>query len=301
MPQLLLDKADILFLPNHLAPFWPGGPPVVTTIFDLAFLKFPNYFPRRSRQTLKRNTQHAVHRASLVLTISEATRQDILATYGVSPEKVAVTHCGVDTVRFRPLIDPGAIEEVRRRYRLPNNFFLYVGALQPRKNLLGLLEAYTLARRAGCSWPLVIAGPRAWLWEETMRKIQETEGAIYLDYVPADDLPAIYALAGAFLYVPFYEGFGLPVLEAMACGTPVITSNVSALPEVAGDAALLVDPYDIPAVARAIWDVHGDPVLRQRMREKGLSRSREFSWENTARETLRLLEAARGGNKGEGA
>ncbi len=291
MPRLLLKKPDVLFLPNHLAPWWPGGPPVVTTVFDLAVLKFPDHFPRRLRRTLERNTGHAVRRADLVLTISEATRRDIIDIYALSPEKVAVTYCGIDRRCFHTLGEAGSAERVRRRYGLPEVYFLYVGALQPRKNLVGLLEAYRLARKKGCAWPLVIAGPRAWLWEETLRKMQETAGVLYLDYVPAEDLPALYSLATAFVYVPFYEGFGLPVLEAMACGTPVITSNVSSLPEVAGDAAYLVDPYDVTAIARAMEEVSTDLELRQRLREKGLARAREFSWERAARETLRLLEA----------
>ncbi|MQL52259.1 glycosyltransferase [Desulfofundulus thermobenzoicus] len=289
LPRLLRDRPHILFL-HHLAPLLLTPFPVVTTVFDLAFLHFPDHFPRRSRFTLKRNTAHAVRRAERVITISEATKRDLLEIYGIPPEKVSVTYPGVDQYHFKPCVDSGTFESVRQRYRLPEHFFLYVGALQPRKNLIRLLTAYTTARSRGIEWPLVVAGPRAWLYEDIVAALDATPGVRYLDYVPFADLPVLYSLAGAFVYIPLYEGFGLPVLEAMACGTPVITSSVSSLPEVAGDAAVLVDPYDTEAIATALQRMAEDEELQRALREKGLARAREFSWERCARETLGVFE-----------
>ncbi len=290
LPCVLRERPSILFLPNHVAPLLPTPFPVVTTIFDLAFLRFPEHFPRRARSTLKRNTAHAVHRADRVITISEATMRDLLKTYGLPAQKVVVTYPGVDHNIFKPCVEPSALQAVRERYGLPEAFFLYVGALQPRKNLRRLLQAYAMARSRGLEWSLVVAGPRTWLYEDIVAALKVTPGVRYLDYVPFADLPVLYNLAGAFVYVPLYEGFGLPVLEAMACGTPVITSNVSSLPEVAGDAAALVDPYDTEAIAWVLQQLAGDEELRRTMREKGLARAKSFSWERCARETLSVFE-----------
>jgi len=214
---------------------------------------------------------------------------------------------------FQPVRDEEAIEAVKARYGIAGDYVLFVGTLQPRKNLIRLIEAFspsTRLRRAQSSrsgrrlsnpqspisnLQLVIAGKKGWLYEEIFQQVEELElegKVVFTGYVVAGDLPALLSGAGLFVFPSLYEGFGLPVLEAMACGTPVICSNASSLPEVAGDAALLVDPLDVEGLAAAMERVLGDEALRAELIERGFERARKFSWERCARETLDVLERA---------
>jgi len=194
--------------------------------------------------------------------------------------------------RFRPM-EAVDIEPILREYSVETPYILYVGALESRKNLPRLLEAYTLLRQWSTGWRLVIVGARKWKSSpifETVQRLQLESHVTFTGYVADEHLPALYAGADLFAFPSLYEGFGLPVLEAMACGTPVVTSNSSSLPEVAGDAALLVDPYNVDEIAAAMRRILEDTNLAQELRMHGLARAAQFTWERTARETIEVYE-----------
>jgi glycosyltransferase involved in cell wall biosynthesis len=209
----------------------------------------------------------------------------------VSPEKVEVIYCGVDKA-FRPFPER-KVASFRQQRGLPEKIILFVGTIEPRKNLARLVEAYSHLRDR--SVKLVIGGARGWLYEEVFARVEELEltgDVLFPGYIPPDELPLWYNVAELFVYPSLYEGFGLPPLEAMACGTPVITSNVSSLPEVVGEAGLTVDPMDSEGLAETINQMLDDGALRQSMRERGLARASRFSWTKAARETVRVYRRA---------
>ncbi|HZS08587.1 MAG TPA: glycosyltransferase family 1 protein [Blastocatellia bacterium] len=294
--ELRRRTVDVLHVQYTAPPFCPA--PVVATIHDLAFEHLPETFTRRGKMQLRLTVRRTARRAARIITVSEFSRQDIIRTYRVAPEKVAVTHNGVES-RFtsRPQShneDAG----VRRRFGIGRDFLLAVGSLQPRKNLVRLLRAYARLRatRHDFTHQLVIAGRRLWLADGIFAEIERqpwAQDVIVTDYVADDELPGLYRAAAALVYPSLFEGFGLPPLEAMACGTPVVTSDTSSLPEVVGNAALLVDPCDEMALAEAMIAITADERLRVRLREDGLERARHFTWRAAAEKTLRLyMEAA---------
>lgn len=268
--------------------------PQVTVVHDLLPLVFPDEYPRQ--QHFFRYLVPSLLRVSrLVVADSENTRRDIIRSYGISPEKIHTVHIGCDRGRFRP-------EATRAARTRPNSerYILYVGNLFPHKNLGRLLEAFSVvAGRHACK--LVVAGaqdPRYYPALKARAVALALEGrVVFLDYVPAEELPALYANAALGVWPSLYEGFGLPPLEAMACGTPVIVSNAGSLPEVVGEAGLLVDPLDVDALAGAMVRVLTDDVLRAELGERGLARSKQFSWEETACRTLSLCQEAYAGGK----
>jgi glycosyltransferase involved in cell wall biosynthesis len=268
--------------------------PYVLTVFDLSFLRFREAFRPFNRWYLSHLTPISVRRARRVIAISESTRQDLVRWLGVSPERVDVTTCGVDSA-YRPLA-ADMVNRYRRDHCLPDKFVLFVGTLEPRKNVELLIRAYGRWRTGHRDVPsLVVAGAKGWNYEQVFRTVEELGLADHVHfpgYVVAEELPMLYNAAGLFVYPSRFEGFGLPVLEAMACGTPVVCSNASSLPEVAGDAALLVAPGDEARLADAMTSVWEDRDLRQTMVARGLDRAREFTWERTARQTLRSYERA---------
>lgn len=287
-PALMRDRPDLLFVPAHVVPLL-HPPRSVVTIHDLGYLVFPEAHTARRRLELDLSTRWCLHAARRVIAISQVTKDDLVRHYGADPQRVAVVHHGVGSA-FRPPDDPGQIAATRARYGLDAPYFLYVGAIQPRKNLARLIEAF--ARAAASDTLLVIAGRRGWLSDPIMRRADElgiARRVRFPGYVPDADLPALLGGALAFVFPSLYEGFGMPVLEAMACGAPVLTSTTSALPEVAGDAALLVDPCDTDAIAAALARLAADAPLRADLRARGLARTAGFSWERCARDTLTVL------------
>jgi glycosyltransferase involved in cell wall biosynthesis len=228
--------------------------------------------------------------ADAVIAVSECTKRDAIRFYRIPEEKITVIYEGVNP-RFRPA-SPEAIAAVRARYGLPERFILYVGTIEPRKNLTTLLEAFHHLL-ATYDLRLVIVGKKGWLYERFFRRLRELgleNRVLFTGYVPDEDLPAIYSAADLFVFPSLYEGFGLPVLEAMACGTPVICSNTSSLPEVAGDAALLVDPTDARALTGAMEQVLTNERLWATLRAKGMERARGFTWEKAAYRTWEVYQ-----------
>jgi glycosyltransferase involved in cell wall biosynthesis len=269
---------------------WRGK--ALVTILDLSFLRFPHLFNRGNRIYLGVAARLAARQARRVLTISEHGRQEIVRLLGVRPDRVTTTYCGVDR-RFQPL--PAAeVEDFRQHRQLPARFVLYLGTLEPRKNVPTLLRAYARVRSLmPDSPPLVLAGARGWLYEETIQTIDRLslrESVLLPGFVPDEEQPRWYNAATVFAYPSLYEGFGLPPLEAMASGTPVVTSNASSLPEVVGSAGLLVNPLDDEALALAIVRLLEDAGERERLRAAGLEQARRFSWPRMAQTTLGCYE-----------
>ncbi|MBN1483180.1 MAG: glycosyltransferase family 4 protein [Chloroflexia bacterium] len=283
--EMLRRPPDLLFVPAHVLPLWRPRNSVVT-IHDLGYLFFPEAHKPQRRLELHLSTLWNVRVARRVIAVSQATARDLVAHYRVPRERIRVVHHGVSP-RFRPLED----EAPPARYGLPPRYLLYLGTLQPRKNIERLLRAY--ARLPGDAPPLVLAGAKGWYFERIAAVLSELDlgrRVCLPGYIDDADLPALLGGAEALLFPSLYEGFGLPALEAMACGVPVVAANTSSLPEVVGEAGLLVDPLDEAALAAAVQRLLQEPGLRGELRQRGLARAAGFSWERCARETLAVLE-----------
>jgi len=280
---LAQHRVEVLHV-QYAAPLYPV--PIVVAVHDIAYEHFPSFFPPSVVTGLRVLVPWTIRRAAFVLTLSEFSKQDIVRRYRVPPDKVVVTYLAADAM-FRPLHDPTRLAEARIRYGTGEHFILSVGNLQPRKNLRALIDAYVRLRRADTTRArLVIVGRRVWSHDDIFQAARESgyeDELVFTDYVPDDDLVALYNAAELFVYPSLFEGFGLPPLEAMACGTPVVTSNTSALPETVGDAALTVDPHNVEALAVAMARALDDADLRARLSGDGLRRAQSFSWERTAR------------------
>ncbi len=291
-PLLLRRSGADLFHGVHSVVPVSCPVPSVVTVHDLAFIRFPQTFRAYNRIYLDVATRLSVRRAARILVVSEHTRREVIGLLGVAPERVVVTPNAVRE-HFRPP-DPAVLETFRARKGLPEHFVLYVGTLEPRKNLTTLLEAYAeVAQRQAA--PLLVGGGKGWLYDAVFQRLEALglrERVRFVGYLDEAELPLWYAAATVFVFPSIYEGFGMPPLEAMACGTPVVASNTSSLPEVVGDAGLTVSPYDPAALAEAISRLLDDADLRQELRERGLRQVRAFSWRVTAERTLAAYEAA---------
>lgn len=276
---------DLLHATAFVGPLLPTRP-LVVTVYDLSFLRYPQLLPAARRRYLQLLTRHTCQRARRVIAISQSTAADLADLLDVPPERIDIALPGVDHDRFRPL--PGAdIDNFRRRVGLPERFWLFIGTLEPRKNLVTLLEA---CARLSPRLPLVIAGGQGWDYAEiyaTVERLGLKDEVHFPGYLPADDLPLWYNCAEVFVYPSLYEGFGMPVLEAMACGAPVIVADASSLPEVAGVDGTCLPPTDVDAWADALQhSLLSENWLEQESR-RGLQRARRFSWRATAGRTTR--------------
>jgi glycosyltransferase involved in cell wall biosynthesis len=268
--------------------------PSVFTLHDIAYLRYPQYHLLQNRLFLSLMMPRFLAQAQRIIAISESTRREALAAYRLDPAKIEVIAEGVEP-RFAPVPDAGLLSGVRARYGLPARFILFVGTIEPRKNLRTLLEAYAALRPNAPEVGLVIAGGKGWLFADFFDQLRALglESQVRLTgFVPDDDLPALLSAAEAFVYPSVYEGFGLPPLEAMACGTPVLCSDASSLPEVVGQAGLLLPPTDAAAWAAALQRILSDAALRADLRERGLARARQFTWEAAAKRTLAVYKQA---------
>jgi glycosyltransferase involved in cell wall biosynthesis len=284
-------RPDVCHFTNYLAPLATDCRSVVT-IYDMTVFITPR-FHRFKKLVLDRTLIPRVARkADAIITVSNSARQDILRYLKVPREKVSVI-MGAAAPCFSRVTDKEQLEDVRRRYGLDTPFILYVGTIEPRKNLVRLIQAFARLKRWGLPHKLVIVGQTGWhvgpIHSEVERLGLEKE-VIFTGYVPFEDLPSLYSLAESMAFPSLYEGFGLPVLEAMACGAPVVTSRSSSLVEVAGDAALLVDPLSVEEIAEALYRIHMNDELRYELSKRGLKRAALFTWEASARSTLELYE-----------
>ena len=280
------EKLDVFhaqyLLPHHLRCR------KVLTVHDILYERFPQFFTKMDLCRNKLGIPWSCRRADHIITVSESSKRDLIEIYGLDPNRITVTYHGLDE-SYCPLDQVEAKQHLGRKYGLHDDFILYVGAIQPRKNVPRLLSAFAgLKRKQRISQKLVIVGPKTWLAAETFRALEnhlDSGDVIVTGYVPREDLPYFYNAATAFVYVPICEGFGLPVLEAFACGTPTITSRGSSLEEIAGGAAMIVDPLDVSTIASAIESVLSNSDLRARLRDLGLARSRQFSCQEMAART----------------
>jgi glycosyltransferase involved in cell wall biosynthesis len=282
----LLPDAELYHATEHLLmPL--RHVPTVLTVHDLIFRLFPQHHKPLNYWYLNAAMPLFCRRASAIIAVSQATKADLVRAYELDPAKITVVHEAA-APHFVPA-SPAQIAEVRARYLLPDHYLLHVGTIEPRKNLNRLLEAVHQLREVGEDLRLVLVGSKGWLYEGFFQKLEELElsDAIRLPgFVPDNDLSIIYSGAKLVVVPSLYEGFGLPVLEGMACGAPVLSSNISSLPEVGGEAARYFDPMDVAAMADEIVAVWRDESLREAMRQQGLDRAAQFSWERAADETL---------------
>jgi glycosyltransferase involved in cell wall biosynthesis len=287
---LWMSRPDVTFVPSHTLPLnFPG--PAVVTVHDLGYIYFPNAHPGFSRRYLEWSTRHSVERATRVIADSLATVSDLAAHYQVSENKMTLVYPGVDESLER-VTDPAKQAFMRARYHLPERYFLFIGTLQPRKNIARIVQAYAKwrTRQSKPDIGLVIAGPQGWLYDP--KWTTGVEGLVLPGYIQDEDIAALYSGAEALLFPTLHEGFGFPVLESMRCGTPVITSNTSSLPEVAGEAALLVNPRDVDAITNAIECIVTEKNIREDLIAKGYEQVKRFTWKRSAEQTIQVLERA---------
>ena len=293
LPQKALrTKVDVLHIPVNVIPVFPPCPTVLT-ILDTTVLKTPQNFTFWHRNYSRVFLPISAKKAKIILTISENSKRDIVNQLKISPEKIFVTYLAASE-DFKT-VSGQEVERVKKSYNL-NSFILTVGSLEPRKNIPRLLKAYAYLLKNGFQHTLVHVGPQGWLFDEIYAEVKRlglNEKVRFLGRVPTSDLVALYNAASVFVYPSLYEGFGLPVLESMACGCPIITSNISSLPEVAGDAGIMVDPYDVSQIAHAIESICEDKKTASWFKNKGLERAKQFSWKRCAKETLNTYSLAK--------
>lgn len=295
--HLAAKKPDIFFSPTHYGPkFIPRDVKSVITIFDLAYLHFPNMFKRADLYKLTNWTKGSVKKADAVITISKSSQADLVKFLKVDPKKVMVAYPGYNDRLYRPINDNQKIESIKKRYEIFGKYVVYLGTVQPRKNLTRLIEAVS---RIGEIKLVVIGktnigqGRQAWGFEETLHKPKELgieDRVVFTGFTPSEDIPLLFAGAECFVLPSLYEGFGITVLEAMGVGCPVIVANISSLPEVAGKAGLLVDPHSVTQIEQAIRLVLSDKKLKMKMIKQGLVQAKRFSWEKMAKDVVRLFE-----------
>ena len=290
---LLREKPDVFHAPHYILPTGVRAKSVVT-IHDCIHLMFPQYLPNRIAKTYARMAMwSAARRSHCILTVSQASKRDILHFFAVPPEKIEVIYNAIDDGFW---VEPNeeAVARVRERYQLDQRFVLYVGNIKPHKNLVRLIEAFAALRHGEFEdLKLLIIGDEISKLPALRRAVHSLKlhkHVRFLGYQPDDTLAILYRLASLFVFPSLYEGFGLPPLEAMASGTPVVTSNVSSLPEVTGDAAVLVDPHDVASIEHGMRRVLTDQTLAAEMRRRGLIRAREFSWERSVARTLGVYQ-----------
>lgn len=293
--DIATGQVDVFHAPDFVLPPLRRGVSVLT-VHDLSFLLHPECHEDKLRSYLEKAVPVSLARADVITTDSENARNDLICLMDAAPERVEVVYGGVDET-FRPMESEWELlSKTRQRFGINYPFILNVGLIEPRKNLVVLVQAYErLKSRLGFSHKLVIAGAKGWLCADVFRKVHDLhleDDVVFTGYVPDEDLPALFNLADLFVYPSVYEGFGLPVVEAMACGTPVVTSNTSSLPEVVGDAGLMVPPTEVDALVDAMERGLTDLALRDQMRVNGLQQAARFTWLKAAESLLRVYEKA---------
>lgn len=293
--EFLRNKYDLLFVPKEVVPPFKR-PKTVIVCYDLGLMRDPkNRTSFNASLHYHISVNYAFKAADRIIAISDATKRDLVEKCNIKPDKITVTPLGYDENLYKPITDEDLIQRVKEKYGIRDKFIINTSSLLwHRKNVTGLIKAFNIFRsRGGLDYQLVITGKKGESYEEILGLISSfglEKNVILTGYVPVEEMPVLLSTADALVFPSFYEGFGLPLVEAMACGCPVITSNVSSLPEVAGDGGVLVDPYDVNNIAQTMEKVLFDAELRKKMRENGIARSKKFSWEKTARLTLDVFE-----------
>ncbi len=309
--QVLKNSPDVLFIPAHTLPvIRRPQQKTIVTIHDLGAEYLPQYHQFPQKLYLNRSTEYAVKHATKLIAVSQATKENLIAQLHANPEKISVIYEGYDADHFRPQ-NKEAMQAVQDKHGLTKPYFLFVGTIQPRKNLERLIEAfaymvhhyleneevtkdYSVNMRELRNIELVLAGKKGWLSDaiyQAPKKYGVTGRVKFLDYVSHSDMPGLYAGALTFVFPSLYEGFGLPVLEAMACGVPVLTSNTSSLPEVGGQVAFYADPYSVDDLAGKLYMLLSQEKLRHKAKSGGIEHAKQFSWQKCAVETLKVLQS----------
>lgn len=287
-------KPDIFFSPTHYGPFISPVKRIIT-IFDLSFLHFPQFFKPRDFWQLRLWTKISVLGARHIITISEFSKNDIVKNYNLRADAITVAHPGYKDDIYRPLKDQNKIKEVLKKYKIDSPYAIYIGTIQPRKNIARLIEAFKDIE----GLKLVVVGKttgegrQGWMFDEILNKPRQLgieDKVIFTGFVSDEDLTFLLNGAEVFVLPSLWEGFGIPVVDAMACGVPVIVSNVSSLPEVAGDAGILVDPFDIDSIAQAIRKVVTDRKFKEQKSKEGLTQAKRFSWQKMAEIVLQTFK-----------
>lgn len=285
--------SDITHFFNYIVPPFVHGKKVVT-IHDMVYKAFPETMNSKTRILLNLAMNKSMKRADVVVTDSEFSRSEIIKYFPQYRDKVEVVPCGVDCDMFKPIQDRSIIEKVKANHNIKGKYFLYLGTLEPRKNLTRLVKAYEILSRRKEDCPLlVLAGGKGWLYDEIFEEVNKSglgDKVIFTQYIPGEEICPLMNGAEAFVFPSLYEGFGMPPLEAMACGTPVIVSGSASLPEVVGDCGLIVDAYSEESIADAMGKIADNEELRKQLSEKGISRAREFSWKKSAEKLYTIYE-----------
>lgn len=282
---------DLFHSPDFVLPPLKNTPSLLT-VHDLSFMQHPHGAVPKLRRWLESVVPRSANKASHILADSHSTKHDLETILDVPSAKISVVGAGVEP-RFQPIADEAVLNRVRRKYNLPDQYILGLGTLEPRKNFVGLIQAFNQLQTNCPELHLVIAGGKGWLYEDifaTAANSPVADRIHMLGYVADEDLPALYSMANIFAYPSHYEGFGIPVLEAMACGTPVITADNSSLPEVAGDAALMTPSDDIDALAQGIYQIHTSDSLHKKCVKRGFAHAKTFTWEAAAKKLLTVYE-----------
>lgn len=293
---LFKQQGDIYQFFDYIVPPRVKGK-VVTTIHDMTYELYPETMQKATLERIKKDINYSVERADKVITISESTKRDMISILKIPEQKIEIISPGVDFEKFNKPYTPLQMQYVRERYQLPENYILYMGTLEPRKNIESIIEAFALMKKESDSRvqevKLVLAGKKGWLYESIFNKVRQLgieSEVVFTDFIEEEHKPILYQLAKAFVFPSIYEGFGIPVLEAMAASVPVITSNVSSLPEVAGDAALLVSPKDKEKIAESMYTLITDEDSREQLRVRGLKQAQKFSWKASAEKLYDIYE-----------
>lgn len=291
------SRPQLCHFPNSMAPLWQQQP-FVLTIHDASLFLYSQYHPPSRHLSIRLTLPSLARRAAAIITVSNSARDDLIRTLNLPAEKVHVIYEAAAAL-FRPVTDTVHLDALRRKYNLPEQFLLYVGTLEPRKNLRRLVRALRQIRQNGFRHPLVLVGTSGWKLTDLRAEIERLglEDAVHFTgYVPTEDLPGLFSLATLFVFPSLYEGFGLPPLEAMACGAPVLTSNSTSLAEICGGGAYLVNPTDEQELAAALMKLLDDEEMRRELGQRGREHARQFSWSKTARQTAAVYRQVLNGS-----
>lgn len=279
-------NSDITHFFNYIVPPFVHGKKVVT-VHDMVYKAFPETVRGRTKFMLETGLKKSMKRADIIVTDSEFSKREIIKYFPEHSGKIRVVPCGVDCKRFRPCENPEIIEKVKKSLEIAGKYFLYVGTIEPRKNLVRLIKAYKVFTRHVKNPPkLVLAGAKGWLCDDIyalVKKLDIEKQVIFTKYVPSEDMTPLICGAMAFVFPSLYEGFGMPPLEAMACGVPVLTSGEASLPEVTGDCAVICDAYSVKSIAKGLYRLYKNPDLRKDLSRRGIERAKIFTWENSAK------------------
>jgi len=283
---------DLFHSPDFVLPPLRRAPGILT-VHDLSFIQHPDGAAPKLRRWLNKVVPDSVNRAQHILADSQSTKEDLEKLLNVAPNKISIVGAGIES-RFKPIADAQKLDRLRQKYRLPERFILGLGTLEPRKNYEGLIEAFNLLQVDHPDLHLVIAGGKGWLYDsifEAAKKSPASSRVHLIGFVADEDLPALYSLAQVFAFPSHYEGFGIPALEAMACGAPVVAANNSSLPEIAGKAAVLLPATDTTALSNAICQFVSHPSLREEYTKAGIEQAKKFTWETAAEKLLKVYQS----------